>query len=117
MQAAIAYTRLSKPNKKGRPGIGLEAQQAALAAFAKAEGFDLIETFSETETGEGSDALEKRPQLAAAMKLAKKHKAPVIVAKLDRRMRLALSVTDRHLFVTIGGVTLDGTVERITLPP
>ena len=37
MQAAIAYTRLSKPNKKGRPGIGLEAQQAALAAFAKAE--------------------------------------------------------------------------------
>ena len=87
MQAVIAYTRLSKPNKKGRPGIGLEAQQAALAAFAKAEGFDLIETFSETETGEGSDALEKRPQLAAAMKLAKKHKAPVIVAKLDRLSR------------------------------
>ena len=87
MQAAIAYTRLSKPNKKGRPGIGLEAQQAALAGFAKAEGFDLIETFSETETGEGSDALEKRPQLAAAMKLAKKHKAPVIVAKLDRLSR------------------------------
>jgi DNA invertase Pin-like site-specific DNA recombinase len=87
MQAAVAYTRLSKPNKKGRPGIGLEAQQAALAAFAKAEGFDLIETFSEIETGEGSDALEKRPQLAAAMKLAKKHKAPVIVAKLDRLSR------------------------------
>jgi DNA invertase Pin-like site-specific DNA recombinase len=87
MQAAIAYTRLSKPNKKGRPGIGLEAQQAALEAFAKAEGFDLIEIFAETETGEGSDALEKRPQLAAAMKLAKKHKAPVIVAKLDRLSR------------------------------
>ena len=87
MQAAIAYTRLSKPNKKGRPGIGLEAQQAALEAFAKAEGFHLIEIFAETETGEGSDALEKRPQLAAAMKLAKKHKAPVIVAKLDRLSR------------------------------
>ena len=39
------------------------------------------------ETGEGSDALEKRPQLAAAMKLAKKNKAPVIVAKLDRLSR------------------------------
>ena len=87
MQPAIAYTRLSKPNKKGKPGIGLEAQQAALAAFAKAEGFDLIETFAEIETGEGRDALEKRPQLAAAMKLAKKHKAPVIVAKLDRLSR------------------------------
>ena len=87
MQPAIAYTRLSKPNKKGRPGIGLEAQQASLAAFAKAEGFNLIETFTEIETGAGHDALEKRPQLAAAMKLAKKHKAPVIVAKLDRLAR------------------------------
>jgi len=28
--------------------------------------------------------LERRPQLAAALKAAKKHKAPVIVAKLDR---------------------------------
>ena len=87
MQPAIAYTRLSKPNKKGKPGIGLDAQQAALAAFAKVEGYNLIETFSEVETGEGSDALEKRPQLAAAMKLAKRHKAPVIVAKLDRLSR------------------------------
>ena len=87
MKPAIAYTRLSKPNKKGKPGIGLEAQQAALAAFAKAEGFDLIETFTEIETGAGHDALDKRPQLAAAMKLAKKHKAPVIVAKLDRLCR------------------------------
>ena len=87
MMPAIAYTRLSKPNKKGKPGIGLEAQQAALEAFAKSEGYRLIETFSETETGEGADALDKRPQLAAAMQLAKKHKAPVIVAKLDRLSR------------------------------
>ena len=33
------------------------------------------------------DALEKRPQLAAAIKLAKQHRAPVIVAKLDRLSR------------------------------
>ena len=38
MQAAIAYTRLSKPNKKGRPGIGLEAQQAALEASPRRKG-------------------------------------------------------------------------------
>jgi DNA invertase Pin-like site-specific DNA recombinase len=87
MMPAIAYTRLSKPNKKGKPGVGLDAQQAAIATFAKAEGYDLVEIFSEVETGEGSDALEKRPQLAAAMKLAKKNKAPVIVAKLDRLSR------------------------------
>jgi len=87
MMPAIAYTRLSKPNKKGKPGVGLDAQQAAIATVAKAEGYDLVEIFSEVETGEGSDALEKRPQLAAAMKLAKKNKAPVIVAKLDRLSR------------------------------
>ena len=46
MMPAIAYTRLSKPNKKGKPGIGLDAQQAAIATFAKAEGYELVETFS-----------------------------------------------------------------------
>jgi DNA invertase Pin-like site-specific DNA recombinase len=88
IQTAVAYTRLSKPGKNGRPGIGLDAQRAAIVAFAKAEGYHLVETFSEVETGKGSaDVLEKRPQLAAAMRLAKKHKAPVIVAKLDRLSR------------------------------
>ena len=38
MKTAVAYTRLSKPNKKGRPGLGLEAQQEALNRFAAAEG-------------------------------------------------------------------------------
>lgn len=38
-----------------------------------------------------------------------------LVAKLDRRMKFDLSVTDRHLFVTIDGATLAGAVERISL--
>jgi DNA invertase Pin-like site-specific DNA recombinase len=86
MKTAIAYTRVST-GKQGRSGLGLEAQQAALARFAEAEGYQLIQTFQEIETGKGADALERRPQLAAALKLAKKHKAPVIVAKLDRLSR------------------------------
>jgi DNA invertase Pin-like site-specific DNA recombinase len=65
----------------------LEAQQAALARFAEAEGYSLIETFQEVETGKGSDALERRPQLTAALALAGKYKAPIIVAKLDRLSR------------------------------
>jgi hypothetical protein len=32
MLPAIAYTRLSKPNKKGKPGIGLDAQQEPAAS-------------------------------------------------------------------------------------
>ena len=34
-----------------------------------------------------ADALYKRPQLAAALKAAKKLKAPIVVAKLDRLSR------------------------------
>jgi len=33
------------------------------------------------ETGKGADALERRPQLSAALTVAKQHKAPIIVAK------------------------------------
>lgn len=80
---AIAYTRVST----NRQGLGLDAQQAALARFAEAHGYDLVQTFSEKETGKGADALERRPQLAAALKAAKKIKAPVVVAKLDRLSR------------------------------
>jgi DNA invertase Pin-like site-specific DNA recombinase len=86
MQAAIAYTRVSTA-RQGKSGLGLEAQQSALARFAEAEGYRLIETFQEVETGKGADALDRRPQLAAALKAAKKIKAPIIVAKLDRLSR------------------------------
>lgn len=86
MKTAIAYIRVST-QKQGRSGLGLEAQQATLARFAEAEGFTLVQTYTEVETGKGADALAKRPQLAAAIKLAKQHKAPVIVAKLDRLSR------------------------------
>jgi uncharacterized protein YaeQ len=34
---------------------------------------------------------------------------------LERRMAFTLSITDRHLFVTVGGDTLTGQVERHTL--
>jgi uncharacterized protein YaeQ len=40
-----------------------------------------------------------------------------LVARLDRRTRFDLAVTDRHLYVTIGAETLDGVVERFHLPP
>jgi uncharacterized protein YaeQ len=38
-----------------------------------------------------------------------------LVQRLDRRMTLDLSVTEGHLYVTIGGDTLEGRVERHSL--
>jgi DNA invertase Pin-like site-specific DNA recombinase len=86
MKQAISYIRVSS-KRQGKSGLGLEAQQAALARFAEAEGYDLTRTFTEIETGKGADALERRPQLAAAIKAARRLKGPVIVAKLDRLSR------------------------------
>jgi DNA invertase Pin-like site-specific DNA recombinase len=86
VKTAIAYTRVSTAGQ-GRSGLGLEAQQAALARFAEAEGYALAETYTEVETGNGADALDRRPQLAAALAAARKLKAPIIVAKLDRLSR------------------------------
>src|SRR5688572_14553419 len=86
MQPAIAYVRVST-DKQGRSGLGLQAQQEAISAFLQREGYQLIESFTEVETGKGADAIERRPQLAAALRAARKHRAPVVVAKLDRLSR------------------------------
>jgi DNA invertase Pin-like site-specific DNA recombinase len=86
MQPAVAYIRVSTKGQ-GRSGLGLEAQKDALDRFAKAEGFELVRTFTEVETGKGADALDRRPQLADALKAASRLKAPVVVAKLDRLSR------------------------------
>jgi DNA invertase Pin-like site-specific DNA recombinase len=82
----IAYIRVSTA-RQGRSGLGLEAQEAAIARFCEAEGFEVVRTFQETETGKGSDALERRPELAAALAEAKRRKCAVLVAKLDRLSR------------------------------
>jgi DNA invertase Pin-like site-specific DNA recombinase len=86
MTTAIGYVRVST-SAQGRSGLGLEAQRAAIARFASAEGLEVAEVYQEIETGSGSDALDRRPQLAAALKAARKAKAPVLVAKLDRLSR------------------------------
>jgi DNA invertase Pin-like site-specific DNA recombinase len=83
---AIAYTRVSTV-KQGRSGLGLEAQQAAIRAFAAREGIEIVRWYGEVETGKGADALTKRPQLAAALQAGKAMRSPVLVSKLDRLSR------------------------------
>ena len=38
-----------------------------------------------------------------------------LVARLERRMAFDLSVTDRHLFLSLGAATLSGSVERVSI--
>ena len=86
MKQIIAYTRVST-QKQGVSGLGLEAQRDAIVRFAKAEGCMIAGAFTEVETGKGADALDRRPQLAAAIKAARKLGVPVVVSKLDRLSR------------------------------
>jgi uncharacterized protein YaeQ len=39
-----------------------------------------------------------------------------LVARLDRRTALELAVTERHIYATIGGETIDGTIDRLSVP-
>ena len=86
MRQIVSYIRVST-GKQGKSGLGIEAQREAIARFAAAEGCDVIAEFVEIETGKGCDALDRRPQLAAALAAARKAKAPVVVAKLCRLSR------------------------------
>ncbi len=86
MRPVVAYVRVST-SKQGRSGLGIEAQRDALARFAAGEGFEILAEFVEVETGKGSDALDRRPQLAAALAKARTLRCPVMVAKLDRLSR------------------------------
>ena len=58
-----------------------------MARFIAAEGCEALGEFVEIETGKGADALDRRPQLAAALAQARKTRAAVVVAKLDRLSR------------------------------
>jgi DNA invertase Pin-like site-specific DNA recombinase len=85
-RAIITYIRVST-SQQGRSGLGIEAQRVALHHFAQAEGFEVAREFVEVETGKGADAMDRRPQLKAALAAARKQRCHVAVAKLDRLSR------------------------------
>jgi DNA invertase Pin-like site-specific DNA recombinase len=86
MESAVAYLRVSTQRQQ-RSGLGIEAQRTAIARFSEAEGLTIVGEYVEAESGKGADALDLRPQLAAALAAARKAKCSVLVAKLDRLSR------------------------------
>jgi DNA invertase Pin-like site-specific DNA recombinase len=76
----VAYFRVST-DRQGKSGLGLDAQRAAVAKhIGQAE---LVAEFTEVESGRKND----REQLAHALSLAKRTKAILVIAKLDRLAR------------------------------
>ena len=78
----VAYYRVST-EKQGRSGLGLEAQRRAVEAYLDGGSWKLVAEFTEIESGK----LSERPKLAEAVKVAKRHKATLVIAKLDRLSR------------------------------
>jgi DNA invertase Pin-like site-specific DNA recombinase len=78
----VAYYRVST-DRQGRSGLGLEAQREAVLRHLTSHAGELRGEFCEIESGKRTD----RPQLASAIAAAKKAKATLIIAKLDRLAR------------------------------
>ena len=74
----VAYYRVST-DKQGQSGLGLEAQQAAVASYRDS----IIAEFTEIESGK----VDQRPQLALALEQCRKHNAAILIAKIDRLSR------------------------------
>ena len=78
----VTYLRVSTA-RQGKSGLGLEAQQKAVADYLSTGQWNLLEEFVEVESGKNS----KRPKLLEAIELCKASGAKLLVAKLDRLAR------------------------------
>lgn len=78
----IAYYRVST-KKQGRSGLGLEAQRASVAQYLNGGNWQIVEEFTEVESGRNPN----RPVLEQALAAARLHRATLVVAKVDRLTR------------------------------
>lgn len=77
----VPYYRVSTASQ-GKSGLGLSAQREIVHRFVK-PGYQLLAELVEVESGKRAD----RPQLEAAIALAKRQGARLLIAKLDRLSR------------------------------
>ena len=78
----VSYLRVSTA-RQGTSGLGLEAQRAAVAGHLNGGDWQLVKEVLKVESGKRSD----RPALAEALRLCRKHRATLLIAKLDRLAR------------------------------
>ena len=85
MQKYITYKRVST-KEQGKSGLGLEAQTRDINTFLEnysAQPYEVVAEYVEVQSGSSN----AREQLSLAIEQAKKHKATLLVAKLDRLSR------------------------------
>jgi DNA invertase Pin-like site-specific DNA recombinase len=78
----VAYYRVST-DRQGKSGLGLEAQQKAVRDYLNGGAWEMVAELVEVESGKRAD----RPKLATALDACRKHKARLVIAKLDRLSR------------------------------
>lgn len=92
VQPFVTYYRVST-QAQGRSGLGLEAQRVAVEHYLRSRDGIVVGEFTEVETAKGANALERRPELRAALDLCRKRSAVLVIAKLDRLARNVHFVT------------------------
>jgi DNA invertase Pin-like site-specific DNA recombinase len=75
----VAYLRVST-DRQGRSGLGLEAQREAIRSHVEAVNGKILTEFVEIESGTD----DERVEVHKALDLARRARASIIVAKLDR---------------------------------
>jgi DNA invertase Pin-like site-specific DNA recombinase len=85
MKDAIGYVRVSS-EEQADSGLGLEAQRQRIIAYCAMKGLHLAEVFEDPGVSAGKP-LASRPAGNRLLATAKKSKAVVVVAKLDRLFR------------------------------
>src|SRR6516162_1066165 len=78
----IAYYRVSTDHR-GLHGNGIAAQRKAVEDYLNGGKWKLLGEYTEVESGKRAD----RPELAKALVACKRHKAKLVIAKLDRLSR------------------------------
>lgn len=106
MEKFVVYTRVST-KQQGKSGLGLEAQERDIEVFFSSYAevpYEVIGRFCDVESGTNDD----RPALAKAIDLAKREKATLLVAKLDRLSRkvskIAAILEDKRLLFRVASM-------------
>ena len=87
MKKYVGYYRVST-SEQGKSGLGLESQKTMVNNFINSNNGELINSFTEIETGTSK---RKRTEIFKAIEFAKQNGAILVIAKIDRLARNVFS--------------------------